>query len=173
VRLKSLTVLELIGVIAGAVAAVAGAVAAVLALTGGSEPVPRAEFRVTRLELNLTGADFARRYADDATPPVPADERSLAGAALGLDLRFHDYASHRCALTWTMYDRLRQVPLRDRRFVDRSAGVVELDSSFEHVVRAVWIPGPTGVEEVHVLFTLRDGATPCGSPFRSGRLVVE
>jgi hypothetical protein len=173
VRLKSLTLLEQIGVVAGAVAAVAGAIAAVLALTGGPQATPRTELRVTRWEPDVPLGVFSRRYPD-AVPRVLADaEPARPGGVLFVDLTFHHLDGHRCDLRWTMYDRARRTPVEEPGFVDQPVDELRLDSSFEHVVRPVWVPAPVEVEVAYVIFTLRDGATPCGSPFRSGRLTLE
>jgi hypothetical protein len=173
VRLKSLTILEQIGVVAGAVAAVAGAIAAVLALTGGPQPTPRAELRVTRWEPDVPLGVFSRRYPEAVPRALAGAELARPGGVLFLDLRFHDFDGHRCSLTWTMYDRGRQAPVDEAGFVDQPVAELALESGFEHVVRPVWVPAPLDVEVAYVLFTLRDGETPCGSPFRSGKLVLE
>jgi hypothetical protein len=173
VWLKSLTLLEQIGVVAGAVAAVAGAIAAVLALSGGPQPAPRAELRVTRFEPDVPLGVFSRRYPESVPGALAGSELARPGGVLFLDLRFHDFRGHRCDLSWTMYDRTRRAPVEEPGFVDQPVAELPLDSSFEHVVRPVWVPAPVEVEEAHVLFTLRDGDTPCGSPFRSGRLPLE
>lgn len=167
-RLKQLSAVELVGVVAGAVAGVAGAVSGVLALTGGPQPVPQADLSVTRFEPNVTHAEFARRFPK---AEVGRQKPDAVGGVLFLDLEFRDFDGHRCALTWTMHDDADDAPLRG--LVDRPAGKFELRDAYVHVAPAVWVPAPTRVEDVYVEFRLRDGETPCGSPFQSNTLAVE
>jgi hypothetical protein len=172
---KGLTLVQKIGAVATAVASVAGAVAAVIALTGGSEgpkPVPEATLLVQRFEPLVSLGDFARRFPDYA-PVLAVKQADRPGGALFLDLTFRNFEGRRCALTWTMHDEANERPLTDPDFVDRPAGEFDLGSAFEHFTPAVWIPAPTRVEDVFVLFRLTDGDEPCGSPFRSETIAVE
>jgi hypothetical protein len=170
-RLKPQTWLEHVGLVAGAVAGVAGAIGAVLALTGGPEPVPRADLKVTRFEPNVTRGEFVRRFPAASSPA--AQDPETVGGVLFLDLAFYDFDGRRCALTWTMHDDADDAPMADPALVDQPAGTFELGEPFVHVTPAVWVPAPTGVEDVYVIFELHDGEVPCGSPFESNTLAVE
>jgi hypothetical protein len=168
--LKQRSALELIGVVAGAVAGVAGAIGGVLALTGGGTPPPdpQAELRVTSFEKNVTRGDFARRYP---TAALPGSSDATVGGVFSLDLRFHDYDGRRCELTWTMYDDAIDAPVPG--LADRPGGTFELTRPFVHVTPVAWVPAPRNVVDMYVIFRLRDGDEPCGSPFQSNTYALE
>jgi hypothetical protein len=173
---KGLTLVQKTGAVASAVAAVAGAIAAVIALTGsndGAKPAPEATFLVQRFEPLVSLGEFARRFPDYAPADLPSEQADRPGGALFLDLTFRNFEGRRCALTWTMYDEANDRPLTRSEFVDHPAGEFELGSAFEHFTPPVWIPAPTRVEDVYVLFQLADDAGPCGSTFRSETMSVE
>ena len=115
-RLTQLSALELVGVVSTAVAGVAGAVGAVLALTGGPDPVPQADLKVTRYEPNVTRGDFVRRFPEAATEALLAQDPETNGGALFLDLAFDDFDGRRCRLTWTMHDDANDAPMTTRRW---------------------------------------------------------
>jgi hypothetical protein len=170
-RLKQRSWLEQVGLVAGAVAAVAGAVGAVLALTGGPDPAPQADLKVTRFEPNVTRGDFVRRFPESASAELAAQDPATVGGVLFLDLAFRDFDGRRCELTWTMHDDADDAPIPT--LVEQPAGTFELREAFVHVTPAVWVPAPTQVEDVYVIFELHDGEVPCGSPFQSNTLAVE
>ena len=176
-RLKQRSTLELVGVVAGAIAAVAGAIGGVAALAGGGppvpKPVPQADLKVTRFEPNITRGEFARRYPESAPRALTERKAEAMGGVLVLDLGFRDFGGHRCKLTWTMYDDANDVPMRNPALVDQPAGEFELRDAYVHLIPAVWIPAPTRVESVYVVLQLRDGETPCGSPFQSNTIALE
>jgi len=177
-RLKQRSTLELVGVVAGAIAAVAGAIGGVAALAGGGpppapKPVPQADLKVTRFEPNITRGEFARRYPESAPRALTEREGEAMGGVLVLDLGFRDFGGHRCTLTWTMYDDANDAPMGDPALVDQRAGTFDLHDPYVHLIPAVWIPAPTRVEAVYVIFSLRDGEMPCGSPFQSNTIALE
>lgn len=169
-RLKQRSALELIGVVAGAIAAVAGAVGGVLALAGPGPPAddPQAELGVTSFEKGVTRGDFVRRHPT-ATAPAMGD--ATAGGVFSLDLRFHDFDGSRCELTWTMYDDAIDAPVRG--LVDRPGGKFDLTRPFVHLTPVAWVPAPRNAEAVYVIFRLHDGEEPCGSPFQSNTYSLE
>jgi hypothetical protein len=176
-RLKQRSTLELVGVVAGAIAAVAGAIGGVAALAGGSppvpKPVPQADLKVARFEPNITRGEFARRYPESAPRALTEREGEAPGGVLALDLGFHNFDGHRCRLTWTMYDDATDVPMRNPALVDQRAGAFDLREPYVHLFPAVWIPAPTRAEAVYEILQLRDGPTPCGSPFQSNTIALE
>ena len=167
-RLTQLSAIELVGVVAGAIAGVAGAVSGVLALTGGPAAVPQADCSVTRFEPNVTHAEFARRFPK---AEVDAQDPDAVGGILFLDLDLRGFDGRRCRLTWTMHDDADDAPIKG--LVDRPADELDLRDPYEHLTPAVWVPAPTRVEDAYVEFRLRDGETPCGSPFQSNTLALE
>ena len=170
---KSLTIAQQIAAVAGAIAGALVAVKALVDGDDGARPVPKATLTVERFEPNVTLGQFAERFPDFAPQRLTATQRAAAGGAMHLDLEFRNFNGRHCTLTWTMFDHATDSPLPGRRFTDRQAGTFDLNEAFEHFTPPVWIPAPTRVEDVYVVFALAAGNTPCGSPFRSKNLAVE
>jgi hypothetical protein len=168
--LKQRSVLELVGVVAGAIAGVAGAIGGILALTGGGvEIVPDADASVSRIETNVRQAEFARRFPAAAAEAAPMGSPRRMGGIFLLELELHGFDGRRCELTWTAFDADVDKPLA----APAHAATIEVDRPFKHVEHPAWVPIPPRVEDLYVIFELHDGDTPCGSAVQSRTLAIE
>ena len=104
---RGLTLVQKIGVVAGAVAAVAGALGAVLALARGDDgpkPAPKATLLVQHFEPLVTLGEFARRFPDYAPRHLTPEKAALPGGLFRLNLTYRNFEKRHCVLTWTMYN---------------------------------------------------------------------